>query len=90
MHQADKQHKNLQSILAHINELMDKQALISTLVTKQQMRRHELVQGLVAKQQANELRRQINQLHPADIAYVLERQPLERRRTLWELVDPVR
>lgn len=90
MPQADRQHKNLQSILAHINELMDKQALISTLVTKQHMRRHELVQGLVAKQQANELRRQINQLHPADIAYVLERQPLERRRMLWELVDPVR
>lgn len=90
MHQADRQHKNLQLILAHINEMMDKQALISSLVTKQQMRRHELVQGLVAKQQANELRRQINQLHPADIAYVLERQPLERRRMLWELVDPSR
>jgi len=88
MQHPDRQHKNLQSILAHINELMEKQALVSTLVTKQQMRRHELVQGLVAKQQANELRRQINQLHPADIAYVLERQPLERRRTLWELVDP--
>ncbi|MEJ2452889.1 MAG: magnesium transporter [Candidatus Thiodiazotropha sp.] len=87
MQQADRHHKNLQSILAHINELMDKQALISSLVTKQHMRRHELVQGLVAKQQANELRRQINQLHPADIAYVLERQPLDRRKTLWELVD---
>ena len=36
------------------------QALISSLVTKQHMRRHELVQGLVAKQQANELRRQIS------------------------------
>ena len=90
MHQADRQHKNLQSILAHINELMDKQALIATLVNKQQMRRQDLVQGLVAKQQANELRRQINQLHPADIAYVLERQPLERRRSLWALVDPSR
>ncbi len=82
MQPAKRQHKNLQSILTHINELMDKQALISSLVTKQQMRRHDLVQGLVAKQQANELRRQINQLHPADIAYVLERQPLARRGTL--------
>ncbi|MET0091127.1 MAG: magnesium transporter [Candidatus Thiodiazotropha sp.] len=88
MQPAKRQHKNLQAILTHINELMDKQALISSLVTKQQMRRHDLVQGLVAKQLANELRRQINQLHPADIAYVLERQPLERRGTLWELVDP--
>lgn len=49
--------------------------------------RHELMHDLVIRQQVETLKREINQLHPADIAYVLENLPLEERRRLWGLVD---
>ena len=79
--------RNLEGALAHIQFLLDKQELVQEVVHKTEMTRHELVENLVERQQTEELRRQINSLHPADIAYVLESLPLERRRRIWELVD---
>ena len=58
--------------LARIRALLDKQELVRGLVHKTEMRRHEVVEDLVARQYHNELRRQINHLHPADIAHLLE------------------
>jgi magnesium transporter len=79
--------RNLEAALAHIQFLLDKQELVQEVVHKTEMPRHELVENLVERQQTEELRRQINSLHPADIAYVLESLPFERRRRIWELVD---
>ncbi|MCU0766984.1 MAG: magnesium transporter [Gammaproteobacteria bacterium] len=79
--------RNLEAALAHIQYLLDKQDLVQEVVHKTEMPRHDLVENLVTRQQLEELRRQINVLHPADIAYVLESLPLERRRRIWELVD---
>ena len=56
-------------------------------VYKTEMRRHEVVEDLVARQYRNELRRQINHLHPDDIAHLLETLRTDARRTLWDLVD---
>jgi magnesium transporter len=79
--------RNLEAALAHIQFLLDKQELVQEVVHKTEMARHELVENLVERQQTEELRRQINSLHPADIAYVLESLPLDRRRRIWQLVD---
>ena len=41
------------------------------------MPRHELVESLVHKQNIAELQNKLEQLHPADVAYVLEALPLD-------------
>ena len=78
---------DLQATLDHIIALLERQDLVVGLVHKQHQPRQELVESLVARQQTSELRRAVNQLHPADIAFVLERLAPERRLQVWELVD---
>ena len=67
---------DLQATLDHIIALLERQDLVVGLVHKQHQPRQELVESLVARQQSSELRRAVNQLHPADIAFVLERRDL--------------
>jgi magnesium transporter len=50
------------------------------------MPRHELVENLVHKQHIAELRRKLDELHPADIAYIIEALPLDERLFVWDLV----
>lgn len=57
------------------------------LLQKTDMRRHDVVAGLVARLYRNELQRQINQLHPTDIAPLLETLRTDVHRFLWDLVD---
>ena len=54
------------------------------------LRRHELVESLVHKQHTADLRKKLDSLHPADIAYILEALPLEERRFVWDLVKAER
>ncbi|HKK06531.1 MAG TPA: magnesium transporter, partial [Gammaproteobacteria bacterium] len=35
-----------------------------------------------------EVHRQVNKLHPAEIAHLLESLPADERESIWELVDP--
>jgi len=46
------------------------------------------LQSLLVKQQLAEVQRRIAQLHPADLAFVLEGLPLNRRHVVWDLVRP--
>jgi magnesium transporter len=78
---------NLDDSLTRIRSLLNEQDLVRGLVHKTEMRRHEVVEDLVARQYRNELRRQINHLHPADIAHLLETLRTDERRMLWDLVD---
>jgi hypothetical protein len=54
------------------------------------MPRHELVENLVHKQHIAELRAKLDELHPADIAYILEALPLDERLFVWDLVKAER
>ncbi len=49
------------------------------------LRRHDDGSPLPAESQA-ELRRQLDELHPADIAFILESLPLDDRLAVWQLV----
>ena len=49
------------------------------------LRRHDDESPLPAELQA-ELRRQLDELHPADIAFILESLPLDDRLAVWQLV----
>lgn len=78
--------ENLQQVIA----LLEKHRLVENLVHHQEMPNHELVESLVHKQNLQELQRKLDDLHPADVAYILEALPLEQRLDVWELVKAER
>ena len=76
----------MQDSLKQVVELLRKHRLVKSLVERQDMPRHDLVESLVDKQNVTELQKKLDQLHPADVAYVLEALPLEERLAVWDLV----
>jgi magnesium transporter len=78
--------ETVQEHLREIQSLLEKHRLVETLVHKQEMPRHELVESLVHKQHVAALQKQLDALHPADIAYILEALPLDERLAVWDLV----
>lgn len=78
---------NLENNLAQIQTLLAKMRLVEELVHRQGGPRQDLVENLVHKQNLAELQRRLTDLHPADIAYILEALPLDQRRQVWNLVD---
>lgn len=76
--------------LREVTALLQKQRLIEELVHKQQMPRHELVESLVHKQNLAKLRNKLDELHPADVAHILEALPLGERLSVWDLVKAER
>lgn len=85
--------ENVQEHLQQVQRLLEKHALVETVVHQQQMpraERHELLDKLVHKQNLAELRDKLASLHPADIAYILEALPIEQRLLVWDLVKAER
>ena len=76
----------LEAHLAQVQTLLGRMRLVEELVHKQGGPRQDLVENLVHKQNLSELQRKLEQLHPADIAYILEALPLDERRLVWDLV----
>ena len=76
--------------LRQVMDLIARHRLVENLVHKQDMPRHELVESLVHKQNLAELQKKLDQLHPADVAYILEALPLEDRLLVWDLVKAER
>jgi magnesium transporter len=82
--------EDLQHMLQRVVHLLDKQKVVEELVHRQEMPRHDLVESLVHKQHIAELQRLLDQLHPADVAYLLEALPLPDRLQVWNLVKAER
>ena len=85
--------ENVQEHLKQVEALLDKHALLEDVIHRQELPRedrHVLVDTLVHKQHLAELRRKLDSLHPADIAYILEALPIEQRLLVWELVKSER
>lgn len=82
--------ESLQESLQQVIALLNKHRLVEELVHKQDMPRHDLVESLVHKQNLTELQKKLDELHPADVAYILESLPLEQRLEVWELVKAER
>ena len=79
-------HNQLQSQLARVGELLRRQHLVEELAHRQHGEHQDLVDGLVHRQHIAELQAEIDGLHPADIAYILEALPPEDRLAVWNLV----
>ena len=82
--------ESLQESLQQVIALLNKHRLVEELVHKQDMPKHDLVESLVHKQNLVELQKKLDELHPADVAYILESLPLEQRLEVWELVKAER
>ncbi|HJU50159.1 MAG TPA: magnesium transporter [Pseudogulbenkiania sp.] len=76
----------LQENLSQVQRLIERHRLVEDLVHRQEMEKHDLVENLVHKQNLVELQHKLSQLHPADIAHILEALPLEDRLLVWDLV----
>ncbi len=81
-----KSQESVQESLQQVMALLQKHRLVEQLVHRQDMPKHELVETLVHRQNLAELQQKLAELHPADVAYVLEALPLEERLIVWNLV----
>lgn len=80
---------NVQEHLQQVQHLLEKQALLETVVHNQQLpraERHELLDKVLHKRHLAELSDRLEGLHAADIAYILEALPIEQRLLVWNLV----
>lgn len=88
MESPDKRHSEqfLQQRLQQVITLLEKQQLEESLVKRSPTVRQELVETVLRKQQQTRLQEEFAQLHPADIAYILESMPLDQRRIAWDAI----
>jgi magnesium transporter len=82
--------ESLSESLQQVIALLDKHRLVESIVHKQDMPKHDLIESLVHQQNLSELRRKLDALHSADVAYILEALPLTDRLNVWELVKAER
>ncbi|MBK1643968.1 magnesium transporter [Thiocapsa imhoffii] len=80
--EADDTHRHLRDV----ERLLTRLRLVDTLVHRQQMPHQALVENITHRQNLGRLRRKLDQLHPADIACILEALPLDDRLFVWDLV----
>jgi magnesium transporter len=81
--------ENVQDNLKQVESLLHKHALLEAVIHRQELPRndrHDLLDTLVHKQHIAELKRLLDNMHPADIAYILEALPIEQRLLVWNLV----
>jgi magnesium transporter len=85
--------ENVQDHLQQVQHLLEKQALVESVVHSQEIpreERHDLVDQLLHKRHLAELREKLGSLHPADVAYILEALPIDQRMLVWDLVKAER
>ncbi|MDD5056722.1 MAG: magnesium transporter [Sideroxydans sp.] len=82
-------HPTVQTHLQQVQDLLQKQALVESMTQRHEAghdERHELLGKMLHKRHLAELRELLDELHSADIAYILESLPIEQRLMLWEMV----
>jgi magnesium transporter len=85
--------ENVQDHLKQVESLLHRHALLESVAHRQiipREERHAVVDSLLHKQHLAELRRKLDSLHPADIAYILEALPIDQRLLVWDLVKSER
>ncbi|RPI46257.1 MAG: magnesium transporter [Betaproteobacteria bacterium] len=82
----DEKRRTAQDHLHEVAELLRRHKLAEELVHRSDMPRREIVEDLTHRQNLAALERRLNELHPADVASILEALPVEDRLLVWELV----
>ena len=76
MRKESERKESLADIISQINQLLDKHKLVEDLVNKQEQPKQNLIKNLVSRQNLAKLENLLNDLHPADIADILESLPI--------------
>jgi magnesium transporter len=76
----------LQGHLARVIEMLNRHRLVEDLAHREGGAQQDAVDNLVHGQNVAELQREIDKLHPADVAHILEALPPEDRISVWHLV----
>ncbi len=79
-------HRHLEQARAQVIELLSRQAVETSLVSRAENRNQDLVAQLVERQHQAALSQRLSSFHPADIAFVLENLAPEAREVAWRLV----
>ncbi len=81
-------HEDALQALAGVQALLQRQRLVEELVHRQEEGddRAPLVEGVIQRKHEAELRQLLADLHPADLAFILEALPLDERQRVWQLV----
>lgn len=82
--------ETLQDRLGQVVDLLHRHKLVEDLTQRQEGHHQDLVEGLVHRQHLAELQSKLDELHPADVAYLLEALPLGDRLMVWQLVKTER
>ncbi|WP_437593762.1 magnesium transporter [Sorangium sp. So ce1000] len=80
--------ERLQESLSLVTTLLEKQRVIETLTHKQESKNKELVEALVHRQNLALLQRKLRDLHPADLAHIIEVLPQADRLVVWAELEP--
>src|SRR5258706_4052204 len=90
MAELDQDRQSVQDSLKQVVKLLRKHQLVRSVVERKDRPRHGPAESPVEKQNVTELQKKLDQLHPADVAYVLEALPLEERLAVWDLIKAER
>jgi magnesium transporter len=88
MAELDEIRPSVQDSLQQVTELLRKHQ--QNLLLQHEPPRPQQVEDLVHKRNLAALQKKLDQLHPADVAYILEALPLEERLVVWDLVKAER
>ena len=85
-----KAQESLQDRLAQVVDLLHRHRLVEKLAYRQYASEQGIPDDPLLRQNVSELQQKLDELHPADIAYILEALPLDERLTVWQLVKAER
>jgi magnesium transporter len=80
--------ESLSELIQQINHLLDKHKLVEEHVDTQDIPKQKLIKNLVNKQNLRKLEVLLNDIHPADVADILESLPIDIRLIVWDLIGP--
>jgi magnesium transporter len=75
-----------EQLLEQITEILRQHKLAEELNDRDDRQPRDRVEDLVKRRELETLQRELDRLHPADVAYILEALPLEERLIVWDLV----
>ena len=82
--------EDVEESLHEVQSLLARHKRVEDLVHRQEMRKHDLVEGLVQKQHLAELQNKLDTLTPAYLGYIIETLPDDDRLLVWHMVKGAR
>ncbi|HUP95353.1 MAG TPA: magnesium transporter [Burkholderiales bacterium] len=79
-----------EQLLEQITEILRQHKLAEELTDRDERPPRDRVEDLVRRRELESLQRELDRLHPADVAYILEALPLDERLIVWDLVKAER